>query len=519
MRLPELLAASAAAAAQAPLLIERDQEVSYEAVDRSATRCAWLLRRSGVLPGDRVVVALENSAAMVAAYFGVMRAGAVAVPLPPGPRSDRLPAAVADCRPAAAIVDEPTARAMGPRGVFDGVTAVFVAGGDVSSLAPFLDFEAALAASDESLAAVDGSDTDLAAIVYTSGSTGEPRGVMLSHRNLVANARAIVSYLGLTARDRVMCVLPFSYVYGLSLLHTHVAVGGSVVIENRAAFPNVVLNAMAAHRVTGFAGVPSTFALMLHRSNLDHVALPNLRYVTQAGGAMAPAKIDEWLARGPQAPFFVMYGATEAAARLTYLPPDELPVKRGSIGRPIPGVDIRVVTEEGRTAAAGEVGELVASGPNIAAGYWNRPAETAERFGPDGYRTGDLGYADADGCFFIVGRRHDMIKVGANRVGAREIEDVLHAHPAVSEAVVVAAPHDLLGEVPVAFVGLTATLADAATALRAFCATQLAAYKVPARVVVLTELPKLPGSGKIDRASLRSLAAGSDAGRARSNHG
>jgi acyl-CoA synthetase (AMP-forming)/AMP-acid ligase II len=335
---------------------------------------------------------------------------------------------------------------------------------------------------------------------------------MLSHRNFEANARSIVAYLGLTAADRVMCVLPFYYVYGLSLLHTHVAVGGSIVIENRAAFPNVVLDGMAAHEVTGFAGVPSTFALMLHRSNLDQATLPRLRYVTQAGGAMPPAKIEEWRARGPKTDFFVMYGATEAAARLTFLPPADIVRKAGSIGRPIPGVEIRVVTDAGRVAAPGEVGELVARGDNISAGYWRRPDETAARFGPDGYRTGDLGYADDEGFLFLVGRQHDMIKVGANRVGAREIEDVLHEHPAVLEAAVVPAYHDLLGEVPIALVSLREAVDDAGQVLRGFVAARMPAYKVPARVMVLPELPKLSGSGKLDRPALRRLGSGAAAG-------
>ncbi len=300
-----------------------------------------------------------------------------------------------------------------------------------------------------------------------------------------------------------MCVLPFNYVYGLSLLHTHVAVGGSIVVENRGAFPNVVLESMAEHAVTGFAGVPSTFALMLHRSNIADTRLPHLRYVTQAGGGMPPAKITEWLERGPRADFYVMYGATEAAARLTYLPPADLGRKLGSIGRAIPDVEIRIITDEGRVAATGEVGELVARGANISSGYWNRPEETAARFGADGYRTGDLGYVDDDGFVFLVGRQHDMIKVGANRVGAREIEDVLHQHPAVFEAAVVAAPHDLLGEVPVAFVALREQVADVENVLRGFCAARLTAYKVPLRVVVMPELPKLPGTGKLDRHSLR----------------
>jgi long-chain acyl-CoA synthetase len=330
---------------------------------------------------------------------------------------------------------------------------------------------------------------------------------MLSHRNFVANANSITSYLRLTAHDRVMCVLPFHYVYGLSLLHTHLAVGGSVVIENRSAFPNVVLASMREHEVTGFAGVPSTFALMLHRSNLAEADLPCLRYVTQAGGGMPPARILEWLERGPKTDFFVMYGATEAAARLAYLPPAQLRSKLGSIGRPIPDVEIVIVDERGQPAEAGAVGELVARGANISRGYWKDPDETARRFGADGYHTGDLGYADADGFIFIVGRKHDMIKVGANRVGAKEIEDVLHEHPDVHEAAVVAAAHELLGEAPVAFVAMRRPVSGSADALRAFCASRLAPYKVPVRVVEVAELPKLAASGKIDRPTLREWAA------------
>ncbi|MEP7116809.1 MAG: class I adenylate-forming enzyme family protein [Acidobacteriota bacterium] len=499
-----LLAQAAAATPTALALIERERTATYAELDRLANQCAQVLVAYGVARGDRVVIALENSAEMVAAYFGVMKAGAVAVPLPAGPRSDRLPAALADCTPRLVIVDEPTARGLGPTGLFATVPHTLVA--SLSPPAPFASFSAAMTVAPSAPVDAAVTDTDLAAIIYTSGSTGQPRGVMLTHRNLVANARSIVSYLQLTAADRVMCVLPFNYVYGLSLLHTHVAVGGSLVIENRAAFPNVVLEAMAGHAVTGFAGVPSTFALMLHRSNLAAARLPQLRYVTQAGGGMPPAKVAEWLARGPRADFYVMYGATEAGARLTYLPPADLARKSGSIGRAIPDVEVRVLTEDGRVAAPGEVGELVARGANIAQGYWNRPDESAQRFSSDGYRTGDLGYADDEGFLFLVGRQHDMIKVGANRVGAREIEDVLHEHPAVHEAAVVAAYHDLLGEVPIAFVALRAPLPDPEMTLRGFAAARLAAYKVPARVVVLAELPKLPGAGKLDRTALRQLA-------------
>ncbi|MEZ5287606.1 MAG: asparagine synthase (glutamine-hydrolyzing) [Vicinamibacterales bacterium] len=508
MMLHELLEGSAGRAPGAPCLVERDRLTSYGELDALANRYGNLFLRSGVSCGDRIVIALENSLDMVAAYFGALKAGAVAVPLQAGPRNDRLAHVVADCRPRVCVVDAPGAAALASAAeeagiAADGAPVVFVLSapaGDARDLRQALDTTGAERPPARAI------DLDLAAIIYTSGSTGDPRGVMLTHRNFVENAQSIVSYLGLTSADRVMCVLPFHYVYGLSLLHTHLLVGGSIVIENRAAFPNVVLDGMRDHAVTGFAGVPSTFALMLHRSAIDEAVLPHLRYVTQAGGAMPSAKITEWLARGPRADFYVMYGATEAAARLTYLPPADLVRKLGSIGRPIPNVEIAIVTESGERARPMEVGELIARGPNISCGYWNDAEETERRFGPLGYRTGDLGYVDDEGFLYLVGRRHDMIKVGAHRVGAKEIEDVLHQHPAVHEAAVVAAPHQLLGEAPVAFVALKDGGPDG-QALRAFCAVKLAAYKVPVRIEVERELPKLPGSGKIDRTELRRHAA------------
>ena len=509
MLVHRFLEESAARTPDAPALIEPGGSTSYDRLNRMANRFAHLFRSSGVVRGDRVVVALENGAELVAAYMGALKAGAVAVPLPAGPRSDRLGHAVTDCSPRVCVIDAATAREVTPDSPIASVPVVYASrAASVAGFgARFRSLEEALAPCPENSPGVRSIDLDLAAIIYTSGSTGEPRGVMLTHRNFVVNARSIVSYLELTSADRVMSVLPFYYVYGLSLLHTHLSVGGCVVIDNRFAFPNVVLAAMQQHKVTGFAGVPSTFAFLLHRSNLEEVSLPHLRYVTQAGGNMPAARILEWLQRGPRASFYVMYGATEAGARLTYLPPARLKDKLGSIGRPIPNVEIRVVTEAGEPAAPGEVGELVARGSNISCGYWNNPEESRQRFGPLGYKTGDMGYADKDGYLFLIGRQHDMIKVGAHRVGVKEIEDVLHEHPAVHEVAVVAAPHHLLGEAPVAFVSLRQELPDAPTVLRAFCATRLAAHKVPLRIVIQSELPKLLGAGKLDKQSLLALAS------------
>jgi acyl-CoA synthetase (AMP-forming)/AMP-acid ligase II len=217
---------------------------------------------------------------------------------------------------------------------------------------------------------------------------------------------------------------------------------------------------------------------------------------------MSPIRIREWLDRGPRAPFWVMYGATEASARLTALDPADLERKMGSIGRPIANVEIVVVKEDGRLARPGEPGELVARGASIAAGYWNAPDESRRKFDALGYHTGDVGYADEEGFLFLQGRLHDMMKVGAHRVGAREIEEVIESCAGVSETAVVPAPHDILGEVPVAFVvvrgGAGVTEAD----LVVHCRSRLAPHKVPVRFVLRGELPKL-AMGKTDRQALR----------------
>jgi amino acid adenylation domain-containing protein len=497
---------SASRTPDAIALIEPGRHATYEALRQLTNQFANLVRGAGVSPGDRVVIALDNSIEFVASYLGVMKAGGVAVPLPAGPRSDRLSSAIADCAPRVCIVDQATAHGRSIRNALAGVSSVLVAGRmPIDAPGNFVALLDALTGQPTDGEESPRIDIDLAAIIYTSGSTGEPRGVMLTHRNIAANTQSIVSYLGLTSRDRVMCVLPFFYVYGLSLLHTHLAVGGSLVIDNRFAFPNLVLEAMQRHTVTGFAGVPSTFALLLDKSSVDAMTFPALRYVTQAGGAMSPARVREWLAKGPQVPFLVMYGATEASARLTYLPPADLLGKLGSIGRPIPNVEISVRTDDGSAAAPNVVGELVARGTNIAVGYWNRPEETSQKFGPFGYRTGDLGYMDDDGFLFLIGRRSDMIKVGAHRVGPKEIEDVIGEHPAIREAAVIGVAHDLLGEAPLAYI----TPRDGVQVLdieelQAFCRSRLPSHKVPVQFVICADLPKLPGVGKIDKQALKS---------------
>ena len=487
----------------ATAVIDAHASIAYGALEARANRLARLLQHHGVRRGDRVVLSLENSIAWVAWYFAILKAGGIAVPLPHGIKNDRLPSVLLDCTPRVCVTDDQTARAASSILNAAGVT-VLLTQSSTETAPDWIVVDPDAPEFSEARPDRSGIDIDLAAIIYTSGSTGAPRGVMLSHLNVRSNTESIVSYLGLSARDRVIVVLPLHYVYGLSLIHTHALAGGAAVIENRSAFPNVTLKTMQQHEVTGLAGVPSTFALLLHRSSIATRQFPALRYVTQAGGPMAPAMIREWREALPNVPFYVMYGATEASARLSYLDPSELPSRPGSIGKAIPNVELRLLDQENREVSPGGIGEIVARGSNIAQGYWNAPQETAQAFGPEGYHTGDLARADADGFLYIVGRTRDMLKVGAHRVGAKEIEDVLYEHSAVHEAAVVAAPHELLGETPVAFVSLRSTAPSVESELFEFCRGRLADHKVPSRIVAVDELPKNE-AGKVDKRALRML--------------
>ncbi|MFH1215970.1 MAG: class I adenylate-forming enzyme family protein [Pseudomonadota bacterium] len=342
---------------------------------------------------------------------------------------------------------------------------------------------------------------DLAQIIYTSGTTGSPKGVMLRHANLVANTSSIVSYLKLTDHDRVMAVLPFFYSYGNSVLLTHIAVGGSLAVNQNFLYPNVILDEMVEREVTGFSGVPSTFALLLNRSAINQYHFHQLRYITQAGAAMSPKLAGQLQKVFPGVEIFIMYGQTEASARLSYLPPEDLERKMGSIGRAIPGVTLQLLDRDCRPVADGETGEIVAVGENIMAGYWGKKQETDQVLRAEGLWTGDLARSDNEGYFYIVSRKSDMIKSGSHRIAPKEIEDVIHEHEAVHEVAVIGEEDDILGEKIRACVVLKPDQVCPPKELMLHCKRNLPAFKVPHRIVFLEELPKT-ATGKIRKAAL-----------------
>ena len=314
-------------------------------------------------PGSRVLLIGENSPFWVAAYLGIMKAGLVSVPLPTTVSPGDL----------AYIV-----QLTGARTVFVQARYRLRHAAQLAGLRVITERDESGAAPPAVWPRVD--PADLAAIMFTSGSTGQPRGVMVSHANIMANTESIIQYLSLTAADRMMTVLPFHYCFGTSLLHTHLRLGATLVIEPRFLYPEVVLQRMAETECTGFAGVPSHFQILLRRSTLKKRTFPHLRYIQQAGGHLAPVFVRELRKALPQTQVFIMYGQTEATARLSYLPPEFLDSRIGSIGKGMPGVQLQVLNEARKAVVPGEVGEIVAEGENVAGGYWCAPEESTTFF-------------------------------------------------------------------------------------------------------------------------------------------
>jgi acyl-CoA synthetase (AMP-forming)/AMP-acid ligase II len=322
----------------------------------------------------------------------------------------------------------------------------------------------------------------LAEIIFTSGSTGTPKGVMISHQNVIANTQSIIEYLSLSSKDVIGVVLPFFYCYGLSLLHTHLRVGGSIVLNNSFIFLGSVINDLKKYKCTGFAGVPSHFQILLKKSkNFKTTDFPDLRYVTQAGGKLHNIFIDEFVQAFPKIEFFVMYGQTEATARLSYLPPKMIHKKKGSIGKGIPGVSLKIVNNKGDEVNFGEEGELLAKGENIMLGYYKEPEETKKAIIDGWLCTGDIAVADKEGYLYLMARKKEIIKVGGKRVSPKEIEEVILSVPEVVDCTIIGVEDDILGEAIKAVIVLNNPLDQQLMKEKILlkCSEKLSLYKIP----------------------------------------
>lgn len=482
--------------------------VPYDLLNRSANAFAHFLIDNNVQKGDRIALICENGFEFVLCCYGAMKAGAVPVPLHNGTRANTLRMVFNDVQPfcivAARRVANEVERAL-PQVVSKPIV-IESAGPADSYVSIYKLLHDSIKGRCDDNPATRVHENDLASIIYTSGSTGAPRGVMLSHKNLVSNTCAICEALALTEHDIQMAVLPFSYVMGASLLNTHVAVGGTVVINNSFGYTAAVLQQMIDEKVTGLSGVPSTFAHLLYRSPLaaNRDKLVSLRYCSQAGGHM-PARIKMELRRAlpDHTVIYIMYGATEASARLTVLDPNRFDEKMGSIGTPVNGVSIAIVNDANEEVAAGATGELVAAGPNIMQGYWNDAAGTRLAIDDRGYyHTGDLGFRDGQGFFYITGRKDLQIKVHGHRINPQEIEDALVATGLVVEAVVIGVD-DHESETRIKAVVSPKDKYCSSDNIQKELAAILPRFKHPDMIVLRSSLPK-NAHGKLDRDACRS---------------
>jgi len=345
-------------------------------------------------------------------------------------------------------------------------------------------------------------DHDLACLVYTSGSTGKPKGVMSEHCQVVFASGSIIQYLENRESDIVLNVLPLSFDYGLYQLLMTFRFGGTLVLENSFAFPSLLLERIQAERVTGFPGVPTIFTLLLALDFSGH-DLSSLRYVTNTAAALPPKCALEIHRRFAPAQVFSMYGLTETK-RTLYLPPEELERRPGSVGIPIPGTEAWIEDEEGRRLPPGQIGELMIRGPHVMRGYWGDAEATRRRFPllPDGERScrsGDLFRQDADGFFYFIGRKDDIIKCRGEKVAPKEVETVLYDLPGVVEAAVMGVPDPVCGQAIKAFIVAREGLTE--RAVLAHCRGRLEDFMMPATICFRDSLPK-NASGKIDKLAL-----------------
>ena len=474
--------------------------LTYREIDQRSNALANSLVAGGVERGDRVLVFADNTVETVIAFWAVLKANAVVSIVNPLTKSDKLAYLLKDCRPTAFITDKRLERIYR-----DPVQACPHLKQVIVSSTP--GWDEALKGDHAAPPARRAIDIDLAAIIYTSGSTGDPKGVMLTHRNMLAACASISTYLEIKDDEVILDVLPLAFDYGLYQMIMAFAAGARLVLERSFAYPAQVLKVMAAERVTGFPGVPTIFAQLGEFKSLRDYDLSSIRYVTNTAAALPEKHIRMLSELFPGARIYSMYGLTECK-RCSYLPPHDLHRKPGSVGIAIPNTELWIIDEDGERVGPGVVGQLVIRGATVMKGYWEKPEATARKLKPGPLpgelvlHTGDYCKLDEEGYLYFVGRMDDVIKSRGEKVAPKEVELVLMNIPGVREAAVIGVPDPLLGHAVKAFIVLETGADLGERQIQKECQGRLENFMVPKYIVTVPSLPSTD-TGKIRKIDLQ----------------
>jgi acyl-CoA ligase (AMP-forming) (exosortase A-associated) len=510
----QLIAQSAQANPKGLALVHGDEQIQYSLLQDEVSNFAAGLHSQGIQAGDRVAIYLPKQPETVYGIFGAAAAGAAFVPVNP----------ILKPRQVAHILKDSGARILLTSWQrLEALSEILQECGELSAVVlvdeplphkPSLQ-QSLISYGEFIQPSRDGAfharcGEDLAAILYTSGSTGNPKGVALSHRNLVLGAESVAEYLGNSGSDRILSVLPLSFDAGLSQLTTAFSAGSSLFLLNYL-MPRDVIKAVTRHQITGLTAVPPLWNQLCELPWPD-AAQQSLRYIASTGGAMPVSTTRSLQAALPTTDVFLMYGLTEAF-RSTFLAPEEATYRPESIGKAIPNAEIYVVDDQGKECDVNVPGELVHCGPLVSMGYWQDATATEQRFKPaprlnSPYRndpavwSGDTAYRDDEGYLYFVGRNDDMIKTSGYRVSPEEIEDIAMDSNLLNQATALGLPHKTLGQAILLLgVARQAQDQDCADEILAYCRQQMPGYMVPSSLVLVAQLP-LNQNGKIDRAAL-----------------
>ncbi len=496
-------------------LIHENQRVSYARLKHMADHTATRLMELGVRPGDRVMVLLDNSIATVATLYGILKAGGIFILAHGGTKAPRLRYMLEDSGSVALITSHHKQQRVvtAVSGLGELRHIIWIDGAPThASTAPAasrdgLDWLEDVPGESNMPLFPNGSPDDIAALIYTSGSTGSPKAIMCPHRSMIAAAGSIIQYLENDANDIILNVLPLAFDYGLYQVLMSVMFGGTVILETSFLYPARMLEIIEREHVTGLPVMPTILGTLLEQESLDLRNLSSLRYITNTGAALPVSLIRRFRRKFPAVRFYSMFGLSECK-RVSYLHPDYIDIRPGSVGRPMPGCQIVIADDRGFPVPPGEVGHLLVRGPHVMAGYWRDPELTAKVFHHDPagngvtLHTGDRFYYDRDGFMYFAGRGDDLLKVRGERVSPLEIERALLDCPGVMEVAVIGLPDEIDGSLIEAHLALENGVELSERDIRRHCADRLEAHMQPARLHFHAVLPRSE-NGKIDKHALK----------------